>query len=364
MRVNRDGTAALVEAADRAGVRALVFVSSIAVRFEHDQHYAYAHAKRAAETCLRAGETPYTIVRPAIIVGPGAPVLDGFALLASLPWTPIFGAGDNRIQPIDVGDLAAALLDLADAEPANACVELGGPEVLTLRDWLARIRTARGKGPLRPLHLPLAATRSVLGAVEPVLLPVLPLTAGQLATFANDGVPEASSFLTERLPAMAPLDPALAPVPVALLPAEEADPALLATECRALVRHLLGQEAPDDVVEGYVAYHRERPPRARSPFEQELVAWARRGGLRARLADGYGRFVLPTSLLRQKLTLTLALLETSPRTFGRIDAPGPGGTGRSLLRLAGLGLVELATALLALAVLGPRHLLAARSTGS
>jgi hypothetical protein len=38
------------------------------------------------------------------------------------------------------------------------------------------------------VHVPLGPTRRLLAALEPWLLSVLPLTAGQLATFANDGL--------------------------------------------------------------------------------------------------------------------------------------------------------------------------------
>jgi hypothetical protein len=37
------------------------------------------------------------------------------------------------------------------------------------------------------LHLPLGLTRLALAALEPVLFGALPLTAGQLASFANPG---------------------------------------------------------------------------------------------------------------------------------------------------------------------------------
>jgi hypothetical protein len=55
-----------------------------------------------------------------------------------------------------------------------------------MRELLLGIRGAlRGRRDGPVVRLPLAAMRHALGAAEPLLLPVLPLTAGQLASFAN-----------------------------------------------------------------------------------------------------------------------------------------------------------------------------------
>ena len=50
------------------------------------------------------------------------------------------------------------------------------------------------------LHLPLRPTRELLSLLEPVFLPLLPFTAGQLAFFANPTVASPDPLLA-RLPA-------------------------------------------------------------------------------------------------------------------------------------------------------------------
>ena len=65
-----------------------------------------------------------------------------------------------------------------------------------------RIRKTRfGKDP-RTLHVPLRPVRGLLGLLERVLLPLMPLTAGQMATFANDGTAASSEFLDARMAGM------------------------------------------------------------------------------------------------------------------------------------------------------------------
>ena len=75
MRANAEGTARLVGAAKDAGVTEFLFVSSIAAAFPDTRGYPYAIAKRAAEESVRASGLPFLIVRPTMILGPGASVV-------------------------------------------------------------------------------------------------------------------------------------------------------------------------------------------------------------------------------------------------------------------------------------------------
>ncbi len=66
-------------------------------------------------------------------------------------------------------------------------IDAGGPDLLDLNALLVRIRLAQGgrAGPF--VHLPVGPIRSLLALLEPLLFPLLPFTAGQLASFVNDG---------------------------------------------------------------------------------------------------------------------------------------------------------------------------------
>ncbi len=73
--VDRDGAIGLIDAAEAAGVRRFIMVSSMRADQpetgpEHMQHYF--HAKQQADNHLRAGTLDYTIVRPGKLTeGPG-----------------------------------------------------------------------------------------------------------------------------------------------------------------------------------------------------------------------------------------------------------------------------------------------------
>ena len=90
-RVNRDATAQLARAAAQAGVRRLVFVSSIRAQVGSFADHAlteddpaaptnaYGRSKLAAEAAIRDAGAPFTILRPVLLYGPG--VKGNFALL-------------------------------------------------------------------------------------------------------------------------------------------------------------------------------------------------------------------------------------------------------------------------------------------
>jgi NADH dehydrogenase len=349
-------TSQLAAAAARARVRHFVAVSSIAVRFADQSHYPYAGAKARAERAVRASGVPATIVRPTIVAGPGAPVMQGFATLALAPLTPVFGDGQKRVAPIHVDDLAELLVEIAAGEPQAQPIELGGPESFTLDALLQGIRAARGRGPARLVHLPLAPIRALLAALEPALRPLLPLTAGQLATFANDGLPAPSAFVAARGRALRPVLSAEALAPPAAPVERDAD-AVLAAEARTFARHLLGLAASEALAERYVRQQRALGLDAPRGFDATLVRLARRGGIGLALADAYAGWLARRSVLRTKLVGALALLETSPESYAAVDAPDARfAWPRLLLR----GAVEACVALAAIALLAPLHLLSSR----
>lgn len=192
-RVNRDGTKALLDSSRAAGVSRFLFISSIAAGFRDQTRYYYAQSKREAEECVKTSGFDYLIVRPTILMGPGSPVLASLSKLAGAPVMPVFGDGSARVQPVSAADLATFLLDTILGGPlGNRVVEFGGPEAMTIEDLLLKIRRIRFGKPRRVVHLPAAPVAAILGALEKVFLPVLPLTAGQLASFTNDGTAQTS----------------------------------------------------------------------------------------------------------------------------------------------------------------------------
>ncbi|HET9052498.1 MAG TPA: NAD(P)H-binding protein, partial [Candidatus Dormibacteraeota bacterium] len=98
-KVNAEGTRNAVEAAGAAGVGHLVHMSAFGVG--PNPRYAYLQSKWQGEQHVRAGDTPFTILRSSLMFGPG----DGFftqltRLVRLNPVVPIVGDGRALFQPI------------------------------------------------------------------------------------------------------------------------------------------------------------------------------------------------------------------------------------------------------------------------
>jgi nucleoside-diphosphate-sugar epimerase len=199
MRVNRDGTEALALEAGRAGVRRFLHVSTIAVKFPDKSDYPYAQSKQQAEAIVAKTGLRWVVVRPTLILGKNAPGLISLSRLAGLPIVPIFGDGRTLVQPVFVDDLAACLAAILKEDRFECqTMEIGGPEVLSIEDLLLRIRRAEGGRGTPVIHLPAGPIAACLGWVEPFLRPLLPFTAGQLASFSNAGTIDPDPWVKEQ----------------------------------------------------------------------------------------------------------------------------------------------------------------------
>ena len=85
---------------------------------------------------------------------------------AILPVFPLFGGGATRLQPVYVGDVAqAAAAALAGLAKPGAIYELGGPEMMTLREAAElALRTIDRRRLL--VGLPLGPSRWIASATQ------------------------------------------------------------------------------------------------------------------------------------------------------------------------------------------------------
>lgn len=204
---NDAGTRALVAAARDRRAGRLLFLSSIACGFRTRIGYHYADAKEAAERVVAASGLPWAVLRATMVLGHGSAIWSAIADLARRGRMVRPGGAGVRVQPIWVDDLARVLIDEA-ARPSvlNEVVELGGPEVLTFDELLTRAsRRLRGT-PSPIIHVPARPIAAALRALEMVLPVRLPVSAGQLGSFMNDGVARPDARLSSRHPAMLGVD--------------------------------------------------------------------------------------------------------------------------------------------------------------
>jgi uncharacterized protein YbjT (DUF2867 family) len=131
--VQGSGAGAVAQAAAAAGAR-MVHVSAIGADENSPSHYG--RSKAAGEKAVLSAVPSATIMRPSVVFGPEDQFTNRFASLARMsPALPLIGGGVTKLQPVYVGDVATAVADAVDGKAkAGATYELGGPEVLTMRE--------------------------------------------------------------------------------------------------------------------------------------------------------------------------------------------------------------------------------------
>lgn len=197
MRVNRDGTANVLEAASLTPPERFVLVSSLAVGGPTEPGQPidegrppapvtpYGQSKLAAEVLTRAMPFPWTIVRPPLVYGEwDREVLKAFRL-ARVGVVPVFGDGSQELSVVYAGDLAAALVAAATSPTTTRGVYYAAhPAVTTSRGLVRAIGRALGREP-RIVPLPAPVARGILWVIGS-----LAHLAGRATVLSVDKAPE------------------------------------------------------------------------------------------------------------------------------------------------------------------------------
>ncbi len=118
----------------------------------------YVRKRGEGELAVTAAFPNATIVRPAVMFGADGGFVTTVLPLLRLPFYPMFGRGETRLQPVAVEDVAEAIariLERPQAEPR--LYDFGGPRVFTYEEFLrtvmreAGLRDGASTGPVRRL---------------------------------------------------------------------------------------------------------------------------------------------------------------------------------------------------------------------
>ena len=160
---DEDKARRLVEAATRAGARHLVYISVVGadrvpVASAIDRAmFGYFGSKLAAERVVADSGLPWTTLRATQF---HQSYLKVARQLARLPVVAV--AAGFRFQPVDAGEVAARLAELALGPPAGLVPDLAGPRVHPMADLVRGYLRASGRRrPILPLPLPGKAARAI-----------------------------------------------------------------------------------------------------------------------------------------------------------------------------------------------------------
>ena len=132
-------------ASGRAGVRQIVYLGGLGATADA----ASSHLRSRAETAKRlaAGPVPVTVLRAAMVVGPGSAAFETIrALVDRLPAMICPRWVSTPTQPIALRDVVRYVSGVCGLEAAyGESFDVGGPEVMTYREMMERIARLRGK---------------------------------------------------------------------------------------------------------------------------------------------------------------------------------------------------------------------------
>lgn len=180
----------IAQACAAGGVDRLVHLSSLGADTGRSK---YARSKLAGEAALHKAFPSAIILRPSVVFGPEDEFFNMFAGLARfLPVLPLIGGGRTKFQPVYAGDVAMAVMGalslpgIGDQAPLGRIYELGGPEILTLRDVYQRLFLWTGRS------RPLVTLPFMLARVQAFFLAQIPprpiLTPDQVTSLQTDTI--------------------------------------------------------------------------------------------------------------------------------------------------------------------------------
>jgi len=224
-RVHVNGTAHVIEAARRAGVKKIALISFLRAR--PNCRSGYHESKFAAEELVRNSGLDYTILKCGVTYGQGDHMLDHLRhAFYTFPVFAFVGYKDKPIQPTAVEEVAnivaAALVKSALSKQTVAVL---GPEEMTLREAVKRVARVVGKNPFmfrmpvwfhyllgwfveRLMKTPLVSTAQVRMVAEGLATPepscaTLPAELAPKIPFSDEqirkGLPAAGPFTLKDL---------------------------------------------------------------------------------------------------------------------------------------------------------------------
>ena len=172
--VDRQGQLNLVEAAEGAGVRHIIYVSFSG---NNTDVFPLSEAKRFVEKRLQSGRVTYTIVRSSYFMEVWLSPMLGFDPAGGR--VRIYGTGDQPMSMIAVPDVAAYIAGCVD-NPAveNQVIELGGPEPTSYNAVTTMFEAALGR-PVQREYVPEGALEAQFSAAtDPIEKTFAALTLG------------------------------------------------------------------------------------------------------------------------------------------------------------------------------------------
>lgn len=189
---NVGGTSNLILAAKAAGAKRMIEVSGLGTK--PDKPGSYMQGRYLSEKMLMESGLDWTIIRPSVLFGKGAPFIKGLTdLIQTAPVVPLIGGGKTMFQPISVDDVVTVIIKiLQDPAQTNSKIfTIGGPEYYSFSQIFDMLLQSTHQN--RPKVYAPTPLVGLGAAVMEAVLPRPPLTKAAMALFSFDNTTDLNS---------------------------------------------------------------------------------------------------------------------------------------------------------------------------
>ncbi|MEO9323833.1 NAD(P)H-binding protein [Nocardioides sp. C4-1] len=159
---DREAAESLVAATSYAGTDRVVYLSGLVPDVPHAELSDHLASRLEVEEILRAGPVPATVLRASMVIGGGSMSFEVMRRMTErLPVVTLPTWMSSRIQPVAVEDVVRLLCAALEGPARDRTYDVGGDEVLTYAELLARFADAAGLD--RPQVPLLVAPQTVVG---------------------------------------------------------------------------------------------------------------------------------------------------------------------------------------------------------
>jgi uncharacterized protein YbjT (DUF2867 family) len=191
-KTNVQGTANLIQAAKKGGVKRVIEIGGLGTR--PDKPGSYMQGRYLAEKMLKESGLDWTIIQPSVLFGKNAPFIKGLVdLIRTSPVVPLIGGGKIMFQPIYVEDVVTVIIKVLEnpVSTANKTYTIGGPAYYSFTQIIDALLQATHKQRIK-----VPAPTSLVGigaAVMEAVLPKPPLTKAAMGLFTFDNITDLHS---------------------------------------------------------------------------------------------------------------------------------------------------------------------------
>ncbi len=191
-KTNVQGTANLIKAAKKAGVKRIIEVSGLGTK--PDRPGSYMQGRYLSEKMLKESGLDWTIIQPSVLFGKNAPFIKGLVdLIRTAPVVPLIGSGKTMFQPIWVEDVVTILVKVLEdpAHTTNRTYTIGGPAYYSFTQIIdVLLKTIHKQRIKVPAPTPLVG---IGAAVMEAVLSKPPLTKAAMTLFTFDNITDLNS---------------------------------------------------------------------------------------------------------------------------------------------------------------------------